>query len=157
MNATHARPRPDGRTPGSPQVRRRFAAARHRHGGAAIEFALVLPVLLALIFGIIEYGWIFFQQANILSAAREGARLGVTVAQDASPDPGTTAVTRVQAVLAQYGIDSASATITATQSGATPQETLTVQIAVPYDPLIGFVPTPASLGGEMTMLLELQD
>lgn len=157
MDATLARPRPDGRTAGSPQVRRRFAAARRRRGGAAIEFALVLPVLLALIFGIIEYGWIFFQQANILSAAREGARLGVTVAQDASPNPGATAVTRVQSVLATYGIDAASATITATQSGAAPQETLTVQIAVPYTPLIGLVPTPANLSAQMTMLLELQD
>lgn len=128
-----------------------------RKGGAAIEFALVLPVLLFLVFGIVEYGWIFFQQANVLSAAREGVRLGVTVAQTASPDPASTASTRAVAVLNQYGMDGATATITATNSGTSPQETLTVDVVVPYDPLIGFVPTPGNLHAQMTMLLELQD
>lgn len=143
--------RTPGRSHGTP------ARSRRRRGGAAIEFALVLPVLLALVFGIIEYGWVFFQQANVLSAAREGARLGVTVDQGSSPDPASTAVTRAQAVLNEYGMDGAGATITASYAGTTPQETLTVNVQIPYDPLIGFVPTPPSLQAEMTMLLELQD
>jgi hypothetical protein len=46
-------------------------------GASAIEFALVLPVLLLLLFGIVEFGVLFFDKAMITNASREGARLGV--------------------------------------------------------------------------------
>lgn len=44
------------------------------HGAAAVEFALVLPLLMALVMGIIQYGWYFFVANNASAAAREGAR-----------------------------------------------------------------------------------
>lgn len=43
-------------------------------GVAAIEFAILLPVLLAILLGIINYGLLMFNQAVITNAAREGAR-----------------------------------------------------------------------------------
>jgi Flp pilus assembly protein TadG len=43
-------------------------------GTAAIEFAIVLPVLLAIVFGIIEFGAILYNQAVITNASREAAR-----------------------------------------------------------------------------------
>jgi hypothetical protein len=39
-----------------------------------VEFALVLPLLLGLLFGIIEFGFLFKDQLSIQQAAREGAR-----------------------------------------------------------------------------------
>jgi Flp pilus assembly protein TadG len=48
---------------------------RGRRGAAAVEFALVLPLLLALLFGIIEFGMVFKDQLAILQAAREGSRV----------------------------------------------------------------------------------
>jgi Flp pilus assembly protein TadG len=39
--------------------------------------ALLLPLLLGLTFGAIEYGFYFFLQHNVQAAAREGARAGV--------------------------------------------------------------------------------
>ena len=53
--------------------RARQAAGRER-GAAAVEFALVLPLLLALVFGIVEFGWTFNQQISLSNAARESAR-----------------------------------------------------------------------------------
>ena len=40
-----------------------------------MEFALVVPLLLALVFGIIEASWAFAQQNDVRHGAREGARL----------------------------------------------------------------------------------
>jgi Flp pilus assembly protein TadG len=43
-------------------------------GAAAVEFALILPILLTLVFGIVEFGWAFGQQVSLGNAAREAAR-----------------------------------------------------------------------------------
>lgn len=52
-------------------------------GQAILELALVLPILLMLLFGIIEFGRIFNASLVITQAAREGARLGVVGGSDA--------------------------------------------------------------------------
>lgn len=54
---------------------RRFLRARGDRGAAAVEFALLLPVLLLLLFGIIDFGRALNAQITITQAAREGARL----------------------------------------------------------------------------------
>ena len=44
-------------------------------GAVAVEFALVLPVLLTLVFGLVQYGIYFWSVQGGSSAAREAARL----------------------------------------------------------------------------------
>ena len=56
---------------------------KSRNGQSLVEFALVLPLLVILTFGIIEFGLILFDKAVITNASREGARVGI-VAQDRS-------------------------------------------------------------------------
>ncbi|WP_338145193.1 TadE family protein [Cryobacterium mannosilyticum] len=53
-------------------MRRRSTAGER--GAAAIEFALILPILVILVFGVIEFGLVFNAQISITNAAREGAR-----------------------------------------------------------------------------------
>jgi len=48
---------------------------RHDRGAAAVEFALILPLLVLLIFGIVEFGRAYNVQISITNAAREGARV----------------------------------------------------------------------------------
>ena len=43
-------------------------------GQAVVEFALVLPLLLLLIFGAMDFGWLFFNKIQVNNASREGAR-----------------------------------------------------------------------------------
>jgi Flp pilus assembly protein TadG len=47
-------------------------------GAAAVEFAIIAPLLFVLIFGIIEFGAILYNQAVITNASREGARYAAT-------------------------------------------------------------------------------
>jgi Flp pilus assembly protein TadG len=46
-------------------------------GAAMVEFAIVLPLLLMLVFGIIEFGIMLYDKAMITNASREGARAGM--------------------------------------------------------------------------------
>jgi Flp pilus assembly protein TadG len=57
-------------------MRRRQAANDARdHGSVAVEFALLLPILLLIIFGVIDFGRAINAQITLTQAAREGARL----------------------------------------------------------------------------------
>lgn len=59
-------------TPGRP-----FARVSHRERGAsAVEFALIAPLLIVLVFGIIQFSITYNRQQGLHAAAREGARLG---------------------------------------------------------------------------------
>jgi Flp pilus assembly protein TadG len=49
---------------------------RAERGAAAVEFALVLPLLLLLAFGIIDFGYMVNRAAVVNNAARDGAREG---------------------------------------------------------------------------------
>lgn len=46
-------------------------------GAQLVEFALIIPILLLLVFGIINFGYAFGQQLSLNQAAREGARKAV--------------------------------------------------------------------------------
>jgi Flp pilus assembly protein TadG len=48
---------------------------RSERGAELVEFALVLPLLLVLIGGIIDFGFLFQRYEVVTNAAREGARL----------------------------------------------------------------------------------
>jgi Flp pilus assembly pilin Flp len=56
---------------------RRLTGARHDSGATAVEFALVAPVLLLLVFGIITYGLWFSDSLSAKQGVREAARQGV--------------------------------------------------------------------------------
>jgi Flp pilus assembly protein TadG len=45
------------------------------HGAELIEFAFVLPLLLAIVAGIVDFGFMFERHLVLQNAAREGARL----------------------------------------------------------------------------------
>jgi Flp pilus assembly protein TadG len=58
-----------------------------QRGAAAVEFALVLPLLLTLVLGVIDWGWFFFIDQLVTNCAREGARAGTLL----PPRPTSTA------------------------------------------------------------------
>ncbi len=58
--------------------RPRRAGRRAGAGQALVEFALVFPVFVLLLAGMIDFGLGLYSYMSLISAAREGARLGVT-------------------------------------------------------------------------------
>ena len=50
-------------------------------GQALVEFALVLPILLIVVCGIIDYGWYFYNLLSLQNACREGARRACVISQ----------------------------------------------------------------------------
>lgn len=122
--------------------------ARDR-GSVAVEFALLLPVLLLIVFGIIDFGRALNAQITLTQAAREGARLaslGDTTAQVTS-----------RATAAATGLSGVSvAVVSACATGAAAQG-LSAEVQVSYT--FSFV-TPigaiaklfgSSLGSPITM------
>lgn len=53
---------------------KRITGSSSEKGQSAVEFALVLPLLLVLLLGIVEFGWFLNAKITITGAAREGAR-----------------------------------------------------------------------------------
>lgn len=69
-------------------MRRALALLRDSKGQDIVELALILPFLLVLIGGVIDFGLAIFAGHVSQNAAREGARFGATI-----PPPGPTADT----------------------------------------------------------------
>jgi len=52
---------------------------RHQRGQGLVEFALVLPVLILLVIGTMEFGYFFFVYSTVNTSAREAVRYGAGV------------------------------------------------------------------------------
>ena len=97
-----------------------------RRGNAVLEAALVLPILLYLAFGTVEFGYFFYVKNNVQGAAREGVRAGIP--------PGATNTDVTNAISSQMtaaGLQSSGYTVTTTPSnvsGLSPGATVTVNV-----------------------------
>lgn len=60
-----------------------FGGIKNEKGQAIVETALVLPLLLLLLCGIIEIGWVSYNKLTLSYCSREGARYGIVHAADA--------------------------------------------------------------------------
>ncbi len=67
-----------------------------RRGAELVEMALVLPLLLVLVFGMVDFGFLIYDKAIVTYAAREGARAGVVFAPDPGVLPGVQRPTTAQ-------------------------------------------------------------
>jgi Flp pilus assembly protein TadG len=59
---------------------------RGERGAVAVEFALIFPLLMVLVFGVIDFGRAFNAQETLTQAAREGSRLAA-VCNSSTPSP----------------------------------------------------------------------
>lgn len=103
---------------------------RSERGAGVVEFALVLPLLMMLVFGVVQFGLLYNRQQALHASAREGARLA------ALPSATDTEITQ-RALDALDGIPMAGTpTVTITPAVSQPcvgrlGETVTVVVSVP--------------------------
>lgn len=98
-----------------------------KRGQAMVEFALVLPILLIILLGIMEFGLVFHEYLVVTHAAREGARVAVLGGTDTEI---SSAVTR-----AADSIDRGSLTTTIAPGVRVRGNQVTVQVTNPV-PLV---------------------
>jgi Flp pilus assembly protein TadG len=125
-----------------------------RRGLSAAQVALILPILLTVSFGVIEYGWTFLKASQIAHAVREGARVG---ARDNADVAAVRA--KISLCLTNAGLNPNLATITVPNNLTTlaSGQTFTIQVLVPYAAFglnMPLLPKPASLKSSYTMMRE---
>jgi Flp pilus assembly protein TadG len=116
---------------------------KKRRGAAAVEFAVVAPVFLLLVFGMIEYGRMVMVQQVLTNASREGARCAVldgTTHQDV--------VDTVTGYLNSGSIQGANITVTPTNpEDAGFGDPVTVTVDIDFVD-VSWLPSPMYLQGE---------
>jgi Flp pilus assembly protein TadG len=143
-------------------LRRRFVRSED-FGSEVIELALALPILLLVVAGIMDFGFLFERYEVVTNAAREGARMAVLPGYSCDNTLTSDVGSRVQAYLQSSGLTDtptvtccnpstpAIAACPATATSVTTPSGLTVQLAtvtVTYPSAFLFVgPIAALIGG----------
>jgi Flp pilus assembly protein TadG len=72
---------------------------RNGKGSTIVEFALVFPMLLLLMFGVMDFGFYFFVQHSLQFATREGVRLALVGRTIANPDGSGNQLSRAASIV----------------------------------------------------------
>ena len=128
-------------------IRRAWLSQTRDRGAAAIEFALLFPLLMLILFGIIDFGRALNAQITLTQAAREGARL------DALGEPNVTSQTQSAAT----GLSPVSVNVTACPPGAGPNVNAQVDVSytfnfvTPVGAIAGLIGGSGGLGSPVTL------
>jgi Flp pilus assembly protein TadG len=127
---------------------------KNQSGASAVEFAIVLPILVLLVFGIIEFSVALYDKAMITNASREGARAGIVF--KVPPVADDEIINVVNSYLGNNLITfggPATANTTVIRNGSNPGDELKVTVDYTYTFLIipNFI---TSLSGGISMMAE---
>lgn len=125
---------------------------KNENGQALVEFAVVLPVLLLLVMGILQFGMMLNSYLTIENASREGARAGIIGDSDAE----------IQSLIVSTspGLDPKNLTITITpdETSRKSGDSLTVTVSYNYNLTVPIVSAlfnnAVILNGQTTMRVE---
>jgi|GEM_PF-2151888 len=133
------------------------ASPSHAQTGASVvEMALLLPVLLALVFAVVDYSRFFFLRATVTAAVADAARVAVL--------PETTDAMIADSVAASLSdplnqSSGETAVVTVTPGQRTAGNPVTVTAVLPFSPIIlpqflGTALFPQSITASATMVVE---
>ena len=111
------------------------ARKKEEKGQALVEFTMLVPIFLVLLFAIIDFGMGFYSWISVTNGAREGARLGAVLATQTQIED------RVYQTV-NLPNEATKMTVTVTNAQGQPGESVVVQVDYDYDlitPLAGIV------------------
>jgi Flp pilus assembly protein TadG len=123
---------------GAKNMRKPFI--KRENGQAMVEFAIILPLLILLLCGIVEFGWIFMNQSLLDNANRETTRF-MTMSYDGSASVSTNnavALAKMKEVLGSSVLSGSSLTLTYTIDTTT--NSITVYTTYPLKTLTPVMP-----------------
>jgi Flp pilus assembly protein TadG len=136
-----------------------IASRGRRRGGTAIEFALLLPVFVLLVSGILDVSWLYFRQSALDVAVHDGCRHG------SLRDPGIgnasmnavldDAESAMSASMTDMGVPCGECTVAATSVMVGTESSVQCSVRLPFVSLVGVVAPPV-LSSTVTMRLEMQ-
>lgn len=116
-------------------MRRLFREGGER-GANLVEFALLAPLLILLLFGTIEFAWIFATNLDVKHGAREGARITAVN----TPDTGNVGLTsEICSRMKMVGSDTATTITWASDGAPAVGEGVTVTVSTPLSTLTGIM------------------
>ena len=105
---------------------------KNQRGTSTLEFIVVLPCLLIVMFGIIELSRAWFTLNMVTTAAREGARAGSVAAPGDFPNP-PTAIARVNAIAGGFG---PTTSVNCSASPCVPDSQITATVSVTFQTVV---------------------
>lgn len=136
-----------------------LARLRSRRGSELVEFALIMPLLLFIVFGIVDFGLAIYDKAIVTNAAREAARAGIVFA------PARLTAGEIQTVAQQYCATNlvtfgtpAPPAVTVTGAGGASGNELRVVVSYTYTWGIipGFMPLGSGLNLTATSVMRME-
>lgn len=125
----------------------RVQGLRGQRGQSVVELALVLPVLLLLLLGMVDFGRLGAAYLSLQHAAREGVRLGITGATDGE------IAEQVRDAAAAVDVSRLTISIGPPEAERFPGADLTIELGYPFRPLTPFV--ERIVGSEATLRVRL--
>jgi hypothetical protein len=109
-----------------------------------VEFGLVLPILLLILFAIIEYGWFFTNQIVLTNAVSAGARAGIKAREwdaESPEDPREQAIAAVKQAFWPRSLQDSAIEVDLDYTGGDTPRCIEVKVSgLPYTSITGYVP-----------------
>jgi Flp pilus assembly protein TadG len=130
----------------SPPISRRL---RGSEGQAIVEFVIVLPLVVTLVFVLVQFGLIFNDYLRVTDAARVAARAAAVARFDGTDDPCTAARAAVAAAQSDFGFQCSTTGV--------PGDPVTITVTHPWSvslPLLSLTPASGDLKSAATERVE---
>jgi Flp pilus assembly protein TadG len=124
---------------------------RNEQGQTMVEFALVVPILCLILFGVLQFGALYNDYVTLTDASRVGARKATVSKYEVNPEAAAEAAARGSA----KGLDPSKLDILVSSTGWEKGESVTVVATYPYEiDLLGVVVASGDLTSETTERVE---
>jgi Flp pilus assembly protein TadG len=124
---------------------------RGERGQALVEFVLVLPILLMLVFAVVQFGITYHHYITVTDATRAGARAAVVNTDEDDPEAVAETAVRDSAV----NLDQSELDVNVSFTGYERGDEVTVEAVYPYEiNLLGIVVASGNLTSETTEAVE---